>query len=58
MTTNKRYGNLKNNNAIEYAPRSFVLDDGSVFIPKEDNDEAYFSHGWSKIVDERPEFDP
>lgn len=54
---NKNYGKKNQNGSIEFAPRKFV-EDGNIFVPRIDDDEAYASRGWLKIVDVKPEYDP
>ena len=53
---NKNYGKLSSTNSIQYAPRTFREND-QLFIPRIDDDEAYFARGWLKIVDTKPQYD-
>lgn len=56
MALNKRYGKTKVNGDIEYAPRSFYEND-SLYVPRVDDDEAYFDRGWYKVVNVKPAYD-
>ena len=53
---NKNYGDVTEAGGIKYAPRKFVEGDG-VFIPRVDDDEAYFARGWFKVIDNKPAYD-
>lgn len=53
---NKNYGKLTSSNSIQYAPRSFREND-SLVVPRIDDDEAYFSRGWFKVINNKPEYD-
>lgn len=57
---NKNYGRLsrshENPGVFEYAPRSFK-EGSSIIVPKIDDDEAYFSRGWLKVIDVKPPCD-
>lgn len=57
MALNKNYGNLTASGSITYAPRSF-LENGSLFVPRIDDDDAYISRGWYKVVNVKPSYDP
>ena len=55
---NKKYGDLATNGkGIKYAPRVFK-EDNVIFVPREDDDEAYFARGWLKVIDKKPSYDP
>lgn len=56
MADNRRYGRARAG-GIEYAPRVFS-ENGQVFVPREDDDQAYISRDWFKVVERRPEYDP
>lgn len=53
---NKNYGKLTSSNSIQYAPRSFREND-SLVVPRIDDDEAYFTRGWFKVINNKPEYD-
>ena len=53
---NKNYGKLTSSNSIQYAPRSFHEND-SLVVPRIDDDQAYFSRGWYKVVNNKPQYD-
>jgi hypothetical protein len=57
---NRNYGRLveeySENQRFEYAPRSF-RENGAIIVPRIDDDIAYFSRGWLKVIDVRPEID-
>ena len=53
---NKNYGDVTESGSIKYAPRKFVEGDG-VFIPRVDDDEAYFARGWFKVINNKPVYD-
>lgn len=53
---NKNYGKRKQDGSIEYAPRKFV-ENGNIFVPRIDDDQAYALRGWLKIIDIKPEYD-
>ena len=53
---NKNYGKLTTSKGIQYAPRSFHEND-SLVIPRIDDDDAYFSRGWYKVVNVEPQHD-
>lgn len=53
---NKNYGRLTPSKGIQYAPRSFREND-SLVVPRVDDNEAYFSRGWYKIVNIKPQYD-
>ena len=55
MATNTNYARLVNN-SIEYAPRTFH-ENNAIIVPKIDDDEAYFSRGWYKVVNVVPSYD-
>lgn len=56
--TNKNYGKLTERGTLERAPRTFV-EGTRVVVPRIDDDAAYASRGWYKIIDEEPEdYDP
>ena len=55
MAENKKYGRLIGAQ-IEYAPRTF-FENGNLVVPKVDDDDAYFSRGWLKVVSEKPSCD-
>jgi len=54
---NKNYGNLTSGGSIQYAPREF-RENGTLFVPRVDNDEAYFERGWYKVINVKPQYDP
>ena len=56
MALNKNYGRALQNQ-IQYAPRSFK-ENGILIVPRIDDDEAYLSRGWFKVVEHKPEYDP
>lgn len=56
MALNKNYGDLNSSGSIVYAPRSF-LEDGALFVPRIDDDEAYLVRGWFKVVNVKPDYD-
>lgn len=56
MALNKNYGRASQNQ-IQYAPRSFK-ENGVLIVPRIDDDEAYLSRGWFKVVERKPEYDP
>lgn len=53
---NKNYGNLTTAGSIQYAPREF-RENGQLFVPRIDNDDAYLSRGWYKIINIKPSYD-
>ena len=53
---NKNYGNIKENGSVEYAPRSFI-ENGALFVPRVDDDQAYFDRGWFKVINIKPSYD-
>ena len=53
---NKNYGDLTESGGIKYAPRKFVEGDG-MFIPRIDDDQAYFARGWFKVINNKPAYD-
>lgn len=53
---NKNYGKLTSSNGIQYAPRSFHENDQLV-VPRIDDDQAYFSRGWYRVVNVKPQYD-
>lgn len=53
---NKNYGRLTPSKGIQYAPRSFHEND-SLVVPRIDDDEAYFSRGWYKVINIKPQYD-
>ena len=53
---NKNYGDVTESGSIKYAPSKFVEGD-RVFIPRVDDDEAYFARGWFKVINNKPEYD-
>lgn len=57
MALNKRYGDLTTGGSIKYAPRKFI-ENGQLFVPREDNDQAYIERGWYKIINIKPSYDP
>ena len=56
LMLNKNYGDVTEAGGIKYAPRKFIEGDG-VFVPRVDDDEAYFARGWFKVIDNKPEYD-
>ena len=56
MALNKNYGRASQNQ-IQYAPRSFK-EDGILIVPRIDDNEAYLSRNWFKVVERKPEYDP
>ena len=56
MALNKNYGRASQNQ-IQYAPRSFK-EDGVLIVPRVDDDGAYLSRGWFKVVECKPKYDP
>lgn len=56
MVFNNNYGDLNSSGDIVYAPRSF-LENGALFVPRIDDDEAYLARGWFKIVNTEPDYD-
>lgn len=55
--TNNNYGKMTERGTLEYAPRMFI-EGTKVVVPRIDDDAAYASRGWYKIVDEEPDYDP
>lgn len=53
---NKNYGKLTSSNSIQYAPRSFREND-SLVVPRIDDDQAYLTRGWYKVVNVKPQYD-
>lgn len=53
---NKNYGRASGNAGIEYAPRAFHESD-SLVVPRIDDDEAYASRGWYRVINVRPSYD-
>ena len=53
---NKNYGKRKQDGSIEYAPRKFI-ENGNIFVPRIDDDQAYAIRGWLKIIDIKPSYD-
>ena len=53
---NKNYGKPTQSSGIQYAPRQFV-ENGVVFVPRVDDDNAYFKRGWYKVVNIKPQYD-
>lgn len=53
---NTRYGKRDQQDKIEYAPRTFK-ENGSVVVPRIDDDDAYCSRGWLKVIDVIPSYD-
>ena len=51
---NKNYAKLVNN-VIEYAPRKF-LENNNLIVPKQTDDEFYFSKGYFKVIDNKPHY--
>ena len=47
---NRNYGRKTDSGGIEYAPRKFI-EDGNIIVPRIDDDEAYVSRGWYKVID-------
>lgn len=56
MADNRRYGRVQAG-SIKYAPRVFN-ENGQIFVPREDDDQAYISRDWFKVVERKPEYDP
>ena len=52
---NRNYAKLIDN-TIQYAPRKFI-ENGSLIVPREIDDEFYFSRGYFKVVDIKPHYD-
>jgi hypothetical protein len=52
---NKNYAKLIDGK-IEYAPRKFI-ENRCIIIAKEINDSFYFARGYSRVIDEKPEYD-
>jgi hypothetical protein len=52
---NKNYAKLVDGK-IQYAPRKFI-ENGSLIVPREIDDEFYFSRGYFKVVDIKPHYD-
>lgn len=57
MTVNKNYAKLLEDNTLEYAPKFFKTETG-VVIPRIDDDEFFFSKGYFKVIDIKPNYDP
>ena len=53
---NKNYGKLTSSNSIQYAPRAFH-ENTTLFVPRVDDDQAYFDRGWYKVVNIEPNYD-
>ena len=53
---NKNYGKASGSTGIEYAPRAFHEND-SLVVPRVDDDEAYASRGWYKVINVKPSYD-
>ena len=53
---NKNYGKLTSSNSNQYAPRSFREND-SLVVPRIDDDQAYLTRGWYKVVNVKPQYD-
>ena len=53
---NKNYGKLTSSNSVQYAPRSFREND-SLVVPRIDDDQAYLTRGWYKVVNVKPQYD-
>lgn len=53
---NKNYGRQTQSGGIQYAPRQFV-ENGAMFVPRVDDDNAYFKRGWYKVINIKPQYD-
>lgn len=54
MAQNRNFGKGDSKGGIQYAPSVFN-EDGQIVVPNPLDEEAYFSRGWLKVVDVKPE---
>lgn len=52
--TTREFGKRLENGDIQYAPTEFDDGHGGVVVPEPEDDEAYYSRGWLKVVDIQP----
>ena len=53
---NRKYAKLLDGNTLEYAPKMFK-ENSSVIVPKQDDDNFFFSRGYYKVIDNKPAYD-
>ena len=53
---NSNYAKLLENNILEYAPKMFK-ENGSVIVPRQNDDHFFFSRGYYKVINNKPAFD-